>query len=83
MDQSSNVNIGFDACFDNFGGCLFQLIVLLILSPDFNCCSFALSWVNKVTDGMYSFVSAILNSPVPAESAITHFADEVNMRFHN
>ena len=39
---------------------LFQLIVLL--NPDFNCSNnFLLSWVDKVTTGTYSFVSAILN----------------------
>ena len=50
----------FCYCTVTFGWYLFQLIVLL--KPAYNCSiSFALSWVEKVTTGTLSLVSAIVN----------------------
>ena len=58
---------------------LFQLIVLL--KPDFNCWSnFALSWVDKVTTGTYSFVSVIENFPSAVELVIAQSLDQVKRR---
>ena len=58
---------------------MFQLIVLL--KPDFNYWSnFALSWVDKVATWTQSFVSVILNLPLPVELVITQFDDHVQKR---
>ena len=58
---------------------MFQLIVFL--KPDFN--SFALSWVDKVTTGKYSFVSVIGNVVVFVSLDVfcinTYFSEQVNM----
>ena len=58
---------------------MFQLIVFL--KPDFN--SFALSWVDKVTTGKYSFVSVIGNVVVFVLLDVfcinTYFSEQVNM----
>ena len=55
---------------------LFQLIILL--KPDFNCWSnFALSGVDKVTTGTYSFVSVIANFYSPSELVITQSLEHV------
>ena len=49
----------FNLSVDTFGWYFFQSIALL--KPDFNYYnSFALSWIDKVTVGTQSFVSAIL-----------------------
>ena len=57
MAQLSDLNCDNNSGFDKY---LFQLIVLL--KPDFNSVNnFALSWVDKVTNGTWSFVSVILN----------------------
>ena len=58
---------------------MFQLIVFL--KPDFN--SFALSWVDKVTTGKYSFVSVIGNVVVFVSLDVfcinTYFSEQNNM----
>ena len=59
----------------------FQLIVRF--NPDFNCCnSFAISSVDKVTTGTWSFVSVIANFAAWFAAAldVTQFADQVRMR---
>ena len=55
---------------------LFQLIVRL--KPDFNWWSnFALSCVDRVTNGTKSFVSVIVNLPSPVELVIKQVDDHV------
>ena len=59
---------------------MFQLLVLL--KPDFNCWSnFALSWVDKVTTGTWSFVSVISNFVFPVTEELTQVDDHVKTRF--
>ena len=53
------------------------------MNPDFSCCnSFALSWVDKVTTGTWSFVSVIASvfAWFTAALDITQFAGQVAMR---
>ena len=58
---------------------LFKLIVLL--KQDFNCWSnFALSWIDNVTTGTSSFVSAIENIPAPVELVTTQADSPIKMR---
>ena len=58
---------------------LFQLIDFL--KPDYNCWSnFALSWVDKVTTGIQSFLSVIVNLPLPVELVMTQVDDHVKKR---
>ena len=44
------------------------------------CNSFALSWVDKVTNGTYNFISVIANLHAPVEIVITQVHDNVKMR---
>ena len=58
---------------------MFELIVLL--KPDFNSYdSFALSWVDKVTKGTWSFVYIILNFVAPVTEEIVQTSYQVKMR---
>ena len=50
------------------------------LKPVFNCSNnFALSCVNKVTNGTYNFVLLIPNVPAPLEIVITQVDDHINI----
>ena len=83
MNQLSNLSMGLALVFVTFDWYLFQSIFLL--KPGYNCCnSFALSWVDKVTNGTQSFVSVIENvAPwfATAVETITQFADQVKIIF--
>ena len=58
---------------------MFQLLVLL--KQDFNYWSnFALSWVDKVTTGTWSFVSVILSFVFPVAEELTQVDDHVKTR---
>ena len=57
--------------------------MIFILDSCDNCCdSFALYWVDKVTNGTWSFVSVILNIAAWFEAAlhIAQLLDQVSMR---
>lgn len=62
----------------------FWLIIISVanlLKLDFDCFnSAALSWVDDVTNGMLSFVSAFTNAAATGASKMTRFADQVRIR---
>ena len=70
---------GFSTCTDTFDWYLFQLIVFQ--KPDFTCCNtFALSWVDKVTNETLSLVSVIANVVAFVSLENTYFSDQVKTR---
>ena len=79
LDQFRNLNIDFVFSVETFGWYLFSLIVLL--KTHLNSSSiFPLSWVNKVTIGIKSFVSVIANVVAFFSLDSTNFSDQVKIR---
>ena len=55
-------------------------MVSLIL--DFSCCSkLVLSWIDRITSGMYTFVFIITSVTASVELVMTQLIDQVKMRF--
>ena len=69
---------GVVASYD-FGSDLFPFPLIVLLKSDFNCwSSFALSLVEKVTNGTQSFVQILADVPAPVELAIKQVDEYFN-----